>query len=79
MLNEPQKKKVANFLQDELMADTVYQVLLNSFLKPSPIIDVNILAAERMAIRLLQEGWRELGKYENKVGEKNESVGNIGV
>ncbi len=78
-MNPTQKEKINRFLMDKTMAVSVYEVLLQSFLKPKPHGDVHILAASRVAIDLLQEGWRELEKYREKTDGVVESVGNVGL
>ena len=45
--------------------DAVHDVIMSSFLKPS-IKEVNYLAASRIAIDLLGDAWKELGRYAKK-------------
>lgn len=54
--------KIKRFLNDKAMSQAVYDVVLNAFLRPRGG-DVQQLAASRLAIDLLQEGWRDLAKY----------------
>lgn len=63
-MNETVKQqKIARFLADEAMASIVKDVLLANYLKPAKDKDVQYLAASRIAIDLLQDGWRELERY----------------
>jgi flagellin-specific chaperone FliS len=78
-MKDHQKQKIQRFLQDEVMSSSVYDVILSSFLKSQGSEDVNVLAAERIAISLLQDAWKELKK--NTVIDKSSSgeATNIGV
>lgn len=55
-------EKIARFLDDKAMNQAVYDVLFNCFLKDAKG-DVQTLAAQRIALSLLQEAWRELERY----------------
>jgi len=63
------------------MVDAVKKVLINTFLvdkSHNASIDVHLLAASRLAIDFLHEGFKELEKYTEKVesGERdNENIG----
>ena len=54
------------FIRDKAVSDAVYDLLLEIFLKPNDKSDVYSLAAERKAINLLQEAWKELEKYKTE-------------
>lgn len=62
-MNDTQKEKIRRFLNDEIMSKTVYDVLLRSFLDSTLSSDVQVLAAQRIAIDLLQDAWKELQKH----------------
>lgn len=51
------------FVSDKIMYDTVKTVIQNSFLKKSSSESVHTLAAERIAIDLLSDAFRELDKF----------------
>ena len=74
-MNDTEIEKVNNFLNDEVMSNAVYAILLSSFLKPQTEKDVNTLAASRIAIDLLQEAWRELNA--NRIREEKKSTPKI--
>lgn len=78
-MNDTQKQKLNRFLNDEVMSKSVYEVLLQSYLRPKERSDVNLLAASRLAIDLLQEGWKELAKYQVSDGDKSSSGLNVGL
>lgn len=70
-MDETKKAKITRFLDDRIMSDSVRDVIFNSFLKPKPLCDVNLLAASRLAIDLLQEAWHDLERFrDNKENEK---------
>jgi len=53
-------------MQDESTAHYVKEELLATFLKPKVGEDVEMKASRFLAIGLLDEGWKELGKYKTK-------------
>ena len=77
-LDETQKSKIARFINDRLMADAVYQVILDTFLKEKST-DVHALAAERLAINLLRKSWKELEVMKSSQEEKVETPRQIGM
>lgn len=65
-MNDTQKEKIKRFLDDKLMSDAVYQILLGSFLQGyGPSENVQVLAASRISIDMLSEAWKELQRYQN--------------
>jgi hypothetical protein len=72
-------EKITRFLNDVVMAEAVKRVLLESFMKPSKDTDVQTLAASRIAIDLLNEGWKELQKYKQDDDAKIEPATNPGL
>lgn len=61
-LNDTEKAKVARFLLDATLSGAVYNVLLGTFIGKKASKDVNVAAAERIAVDLLNDAWRELEK-----------------
>lgn len=79
-MNEQLKQeKVRKFLADAAMSEVVFQVLLQSFLKKRETDTVEMKAAERIAIDLLQEGWKELEKIKNQSQPVARSVAQVGM
>lgn len=60
-------------MNDEVMSDAVYMVVLDAFLKTRSNQDVYTLAAARLSVDYLRDGWKELKKYqdEKEVEERN--------
>lgn len=60
-------------MNDEIMSEAVYAVVLESFLKTRPNQDVYVLAAARLSVDYLKDGWKDLKKYqdEKEVEERN--------
>lgn len=72
-MNETGKDKLKRFTNDIIMSEAVYEVLLQSFLKPKKSADVHEKAASFIAIEMLQSAWKELERYkqsENTTTEK---------
>lgn len=79
-MNEKAKQeKVRRFLADEVMAYFVKDVLRESFLKQSKDKDVQYLAASRIAIDFLEDGFKELAKYKSPNREEPGPGGQIGL
>lgn len=78
-MDATQQERVSRFMRDEVTSNAVYDLLLLTFLEGTKTTDVNTLAAERIAITLLQEAWRKLERFRTK--EKPESQNNrqIGI
>lgn len=78
MDEKTRQEKVRRFLMDEVMASAVHDIILKAFLKNPPGEDVNVLAAERIAINLLQQAWKDLerwGKLAEDVNSEKTQVG----
>ena len=65
-MDAAKKERVARFLNDVMLSETIYNVLLQSFLKPRARQDVQLFAAARLAIDLLEEGWKDLNRYRSQ-------------
>jgi hypothetical protein len=71
-MNEDLKiSRIVEFVKDETTMNAVYEVLRDSFLTGKGQRDIQMLAAERLAIDLLDNAWRDLQKY--KVDDKSSS------
>lgn len=57
--------KLTRFANDEKMSDSVYQVLLECFLKKGSNEDVTTKAARFISVEKLQDAWREIDKYKS--------------
>lgn len=59
---------------------SVRQAITEIYLKSNKSTDVNYLAAKMIAIELLGEAWKEMGKQSEKTDQKTvDSVGQIGM
>lgn len=61
------------------MSNAVYEVLHASFLKSKGQRDIQVLAAERLALDFLDLGWKELQKFQINKAETPETVDNVGL
>lgn len=61
-MNESQIAKIKLFLKDKMMSSAVKEMLRERFLKSKGVTEVNYMAAQRLAIDLLEEGFKELEK-----------------
>jgi len=78
-MNQTQQEKIKRFLNDKIMSDAVFSVLLESYLKQGKDRDVQNLAASRIAIDLLRDGWRELEKLKDKETTESKPFEQIGL
>lgn len=80
-MTQTEKQKINRFLMDEVMSGAVYQVILSSFLKPKPRAEVTYheLAAERIAINLLEEAWKELQKHRAEAEAEKPQLKQVGL
>lgn len=67
------QEKIKKFLSDKAMSQAVKEVLINSFLKTRGVMEVNFLAASRIAIDLLDLGFKDLERI-SKSAENNEDT-----
>lgn len=65
-------------MHDTLMSESVYQTLLDSFLKKRDG-DVNLKAAQMLAIDMFTEGWRDLERMKDKEISTNKNTRQIGM
>ena len=79
MYEDIKKSKIDRFLRDEAMADSVYSVIRDYFLKRKGVTDVQYLAAERVAIDLLADSWKELKKYKIENDVENVKLNQVGL
>lgn len=79
MNEQMRQEKIKKFLADVAMSEVVFQTLLQSFLKKRDTDTVEMKAAERIAIDLLQEGWKELEKIKNTSQTVVRNSGQIGM
>lgn len=74
-----QKEKIKKFLGDRVMAEAVYQVLLQSFMKKKTDADINVLASSMLAVYALEDGWKELGKFRNETTSTKKDLVQMGL
>lgn len=78
-MDQTQKSKVTKFLADKVMSETIYQVLLDTFLKPRKGASVEEKAAAFISVEMLQEAWRELDRYRKEVEQETKPLNQVGM
>lgn len=73
-----EEEKIKNFVNDKAMTQAVYNALLNSFLSEKETSDVHVLAASRLAINYLKEGFNHLERFK-EVKDTTKKEGNVGL
>jgi len=72
-MNDTQKAKITRFLDDQVMSASVYEVLHKTFAGPiGKANDIHVLAAERLAISMLDMAWKELEKHRRSEHDAND-------
>ena len=78
-MNEIEKEKIKRFMSDKVMAEAVRKSILETFLKPQKDKDVQVLAASRIAIDLLQEAFKDLQRYLSQEDSGDKRINNPGL
>lgn len=73
------REKVNRFLNDKVMSQTVYDILLESFLRKEKGSDVNMLAASMLAVYALEDAWKELQSLKNESVKEIKELSQIGL
>ena len=79
MLNDVQLAKIQRFVNDKAMSNVVFEVIRESFLKPSKDRSVENLASRFIAIELLNEAKKDLVRYADETSEETKEVKQIGL
>ena len=69
-MTDEQKGHIRRFANNPLMADAVFFAIREAFLKPKAKREVLEMAAERLAVDLLNEARRDIAQYEEKKVEE---------
>ena len=75
---QPNSERIARFIADDVMAESVHDVLMLSFMKKREG-DVNLKAAQMIALELLQEGWKDLEKHKGRQGQERSVPKQVGL
>lgn len=78
-MDKTEIQKIQRFLSDKIMSGAVYEVLLDSFLKERANADVYVLAASRLSVDYLKQGWKELEKLKSAEEEVERDSVNPGL
>ena len=79
-MTQLQKDKIARFLEDTLLSDTIRDILLeNALNQPIKQYEIHYLAAQRLAIDIIRESWKEMERYRSQSEKKETTARNIGL
>ncbi len=78
-MNDLEKAKVERFINDQVTSNAVYRAIQGSFLRKKGAKDVHVLAAERLAVDLLDDAWKDLAKLSTQVEESMEVAKQVGL
>ena len=77
-LNKTEEDKIIRFMQDPLLNEAVFKVLLSTYIKQIDRTDVHYTAGQMIAIDLLHKSWKELEKItrtDTSLTDKHVQVG----
>lgn len=74
-----QNARVKKFMRDVDTANAVRNVLTKAFLKKRERSDIYMAAAERLAIDLLEDAWRELEKIKGQDEAEKKDLSQVGL
>ena len=77
-MDESQTERVRRFLEDEMTSKAIYSIIMTEFEKKPKSLEVNYLAASRIAIDFLKEAWNELEKFRVKE-QKETKIRQVGL
>lgn len=78
-MNEIKADKLKRFMLDETMSDAVYEVVQSAFLRGRGLRDVQLLAAERLALDLLEDAWSELERFKPRENGESPPLKQVGL
>ena len=74
------RERITRFLNDVTLSDTIYRELQDSFMGNGKYgSHVELLAASRIAIDLLQDAWKDLGRQKTKTGTIKNDIKQVGM
>lgn len=62
-MDPTRKEKLKRFASDRMMFAAVREQILSTYLRPRAKLDVQVLAAERLAIDLLEDAFKEIERF----------------
>lgn len=71
-MDKTKQEKIKRFMADKVMSGAVMELLTESFLSPKGARDIHIIAAERIAIDLLKEGFRNMERI-SQIEDRSEN------
>lgn len=78
-MNDTQREKLRRFGNDVVMSEAVKNVVRDAFLKGKGQRDVQVLAAERLALDFLEDAWKELKRYADTENEQSNAIKQVGL
>lgn len=72
-------ERLKHFISDKRTSQVVYEFLKSNLEKPNGTFDVQLLAAERLAMMALKSAWKELENLAPIITEKEISYTNPGL
>lgn len=77
-MRQAEKEKIKRFVADKEMFGAVKNTLLKTYIKKGEYNDIHMLAAAKIAIDLLEDGFREIIRVSNQSEPADKKAGNVG-
>lgn len=78
-MESQKREKINKFLSDKMMSGYVWEVVLASFLRQRKDADVQLKAAQMIAIELLHEAWKELERDRTSQEVEKKELKQVGL
>lgn len=78
-MNKEREARIKKFMSDVETANAVREMLTKSFLRKRERSDIYMAAAERLAIDLLEDAWRELEKIKGQDESEKRDLSQVGL
>lgn len=78
-MSPDKQQRLKRFASDKATTEAVKEFVLDIYLRPRSKLDVHEQAAERIAINLFLDAWKELARFSPDATDKPPSGGQVGL
>ena len=75
-MDKAKQERIKRFVSDKLLSDAIYNVLMDSFIKPREG-DVYVQASAKIAIDNLQDAWKALQRVQSERSEETNKISGL--
>lgn len=74
-----EKEQIKMFINNRAMSQSVYNVMLNTFLQVHENADIHVLAGQKIALELLIDTWKKMELLKNESGVEAPKKSQVGL